>query len=104
MSDTPEILANYGNAAIVTMPGRRFPGCWIAADTMFSWFQCLTGNSTEDFQAEVDDVSEQMQSILASYVRQRRALDEPLPFEWPEFDPPSRRPDRPDEPAGDDGP
>jgi hypothetical protein len=86
MSETPEVLANMGNAAIVAMPGRQFPGCWVAADTMFSWFQSLADDNADDFQSEVEDVSDQMRTLLTAYVRQRRENGKPIPFEWPDVD------------------
>jgi hypothetical protein len=71
---------------MVAMPGRRFPGCWIAADTMFTWFQSLADNNADDFQSEVEDVSDQTRTLLTAYVRQRRANGEPIPFGWPDVD------------------
>lgn len=82
MTDHAEILSNSGSFAIVAMPGRRFPGCWVAADTMYSWLQMLEAASLDPDDGGAALVAEDLTTMLANYVRFRAASDQPLPFEW----------------------
>lgn len=82
MTDHAEILSNSGNFAIVAMPGRRFPGCWVAADTMYTWLQTLEAANLDPDDGGAALVAEDLAAMLANYVRFRTASDQPLPFEW----------------------
>jgi hypothetical protein len=89
MTDDVELVANFGNFAIIGVPGRRFPGCWVAADTMSTWFHALK-EAVEDPQGgAVEEVLEDLTLMLSTYARVRRSEGADLPFEWPESDLPA---------------
>ena len=82
MTDHAEILSNSGNFAIVAMPGRRFPGCWVTADTMYSWLQTLEAANLDPNDGGAALVAEDLAAMLGNYVRFCTASNQLLPFEW----------------------
>lgn len=82
MSEEAELIARYGNYAVVALPGRRFPGCWVAADTLSSWLSMLEEGAAEPAGGGVDLVVEELVWLLSTYVQLRRSQGEPVPFQW----------------------
>lgn len=79
MSDVPEILGVHGKASVVRLPGRRFPGVWLPADTLYTWIDAIQGDGAEG----AAEVSDELLEVLGAYVREVKERGEPLPFTWP---------------------
>lgn len=86
MTDDVELVANFGNFAVIGVPGRRFPGCWVAADTMSSWFHALNEAIADPEGGAIEEVLEDLTLMLSTYARVRRSSGAALPFEWPSSD------------------
>lgn len=78
---TPELLGWTGKTAVVSVPGRRFPGLFIPADTAFSWLQALNEESNDD--SGVEEVRRALEDALGSYATLMAQRDDSLPFAWP---------------------
>ena len=89
MTDDVELVANFGNFAVVGIPGRRFPGCWVAADTMSSWFHALKEAIAHPDGGGIEEVLEDLTLMSSTYAGVQRSSGEALPFEWPDTDLPA---------------
>ena len=80
MSDMPEIVASHGKSIVVRMPGRRFPGIWIPADSLSVWLDAL-----EEAEATqpTDAVAEEIRAIIGAYSDDLLCRGEALPYDWP---------------------
>lgn len=86
-----EIYSDSSNAAILRHPARRYPGCLIQGDTLYSLMRMLekvqaSANSLpEEAADELADVSEHLRALIEHYKTVLNNHNIELPF----YEPPS---------------
>lgn len=83
MSDIPEIVASHGKSVVVRMPGRRFPGVWIPADSLSVWLDALEEAEAAQPTDAVTEVADEIRAILGAYSNDLLSRGEALPYDWP---------------------
>lgn len=83
MSDVPEIVANHGKSIVVRVPGRRFPGVWIPADSLSIWLDSLEEAEGDRPVDGVGEVAAEIRAILGAYSNDLLSRGEALPYDWP---------------------
>ena len=81
MKDQPEVVAEHGKMAVVELPGRRFPGIWIPADTLSTWLATVDELALTTPDAHV--LAQTLRATINTYVADMESHARPLPFAWP---------------------
>ena len=83
MSDAPEIVASHGKSIVMRVPGRRFPGVWIPADSLSIWLDSLEEAEASGLAVAVTEVAVEIRAILGAYSKDLLSRGEALPYAWP---------------------
>ena len=78
-----ELVAQYGNMGIVHMPGRRFPGICIQADTVSSWLSALSEDRRRGGVGGARDLEKTLRQCIETYVSTLTDRGDEIPVVWP---------------------
>lgn len=83
MTDVPEILAVHGKSSVVRLPGRRYAGVWLPADTLYTWLDALEALEPGGADEGIRDLADEIRRVLQAFSTEMKSRGESLPFEWP---------------------